>query len=359
MTFERGHFFVGDLVRNRREWLEWNPWLSYARVLRVRDVAKLSDDDRSMFYAQSWALVHFLLLGPHRPHFQERMKLYMEAVEAGAPDAAAFAAAFAEEPKDLTRRVLEYLNGEAKIWPMPLPPQDAHAAPGVRALLTDEIAARIGRVALVSGDLKVAQKAIDASLAANPANAMALVGKADLHKVAGRFEQGEPLYLRAIELEPSDAYHKLDYAEYFYHRAAAAVRQQEPERAAEWIVEARRQLARSYKLDDGVPETLAMNGATYLGEAEGAARAVESLEEAYAMLPSQPQIKLLLAQAYAKADRKREAARLIRSLVAWGHTGGSKEAAAFLQALESETKPDEPGESAVPDAGSEDGGDTP
>ena len=166
MTFERDRFFVGNVARNLLEWLQGNPWMSYTRVLRVRDVAKLSDDDRSMFYAQPWALVHFLLLGPHRPHFQERMKLYMEAVEAGAADEAAFAAAFAEKPKDLTRRVRAYLNDEARIWPTALPPRSAAAGSSVRVLPESEIAARIGRVALVSGDRKVAQKAFDAALTA-------------------------------------------------------------------------------------------------------------------------------------------------------------------------------------------------
>ena len=52
------------------------------------------------------------------------------------------------------------------------------------------------------------------------------------------------------------------------------------------------------------------------------------------MLPSQPQIKFLLAQAYVQAERKREAARLIRSLVAWNHAGGSTEAMAMLRELE-------------------------
>ncbi|HEU4428279.1 MAG TPA: hypothetical protein VFT98_05965, partial [Myxococcota bacterium] len=99
MRFARGHALVGDLVRNRREWLQWNPWMSYSKILAVRDLSKLSSDETAMFYAQSWALAHYVLLGPHRDQFRGRMRAYLDAVEAGSGDDDAFAAAFGEDPK--------------------------------------------------------------------------------------------------------------------------------------------------------------------------------------------------------------------------------------------------------------------
>ncbi|HEU4429313.1 MAG TPA: tetratricopeptide repeat protein, partial [Myxococcota bacterium] len=245
--------------------------------------------------------------------------------------------------------ILKYLNGEAKIWPIPLPSAEVAAKPSVRALALDEIAARLGIVALVGGELEIAQGAFDAALAANPTNTVALVGAADLHKFAGRWEQAEPLYLRAIELEPDNPYHKLDYGEFFYDRARAP-HERDMAQAQAWVVEARRQFARSYQLDDSIPETLAMNGATYLGDPDGAERAIASLEAASDLAPSQPQIKFLLAQAYAHAERKHDALRLIRSLVAWSHAGGSDEATAFLQALETDAQASPDSEQKTPSA---------
>jgi tetratricopeptide (TPR) repeat protein len=336
MRFKDQYALVGDLVPARRDWLfGGNPWLPYQKILRTRDYWHLTESDRQMFYAQSWALVHFLMLGPERAHFGDQMAKYLSAVEKGQPDATAFEAAFGIEPAALPRKILAYFK-RAKLMPVALGDQPG-GLPSVHTMALDEIAMRLGQVALVSGDLELAQQAFDDALAANPSNAGALAGSADLHKFAGRYEQAEPLYRRAIELEPKNPYHLLDYGEYFLDRARASTF--DPFQAGQWVTEARRQFARSYALDENIPETLAMNGASYLGDPSGKEQAVASLEVASNLLPGQPQIKFLLAQAYARSDQRAEAIRLLRSLLAWDHADDSGAASAMLRQLEAQATP--------------------
>ena len=332
MRFKDDYALVGDLVRARREWLEGNQWLPFLKILKVRNYWDLSESDRQMFYAQSWALVHFVLLGPERARFGEQMDKYLRAVEKHRPDAEAFETGFGVDPTDLKNQIMRYFQ-HAKLMAVRLNDLPAEP-PSVRSVPRDEIAARLGQVALVSGDLDLAKDAFDDALQENSSNAMALTGAADLHKFAGRYEEAEPLYRRAIELEPKNPYPLLDYGEYFLDRARAS--QTDPFRAGELVVEARRQFARSYALDENIPETLAMNGATYIGDPNGTEKAVASLEAALVLLPGQPQVKFLLAQAYVQAQKRTKALGLLRSLLTWEHADESGEANAMLRQLEAE-----------------------
>jgi tetratricopeptide (TPR) repeat protein len=328
MRFEKERALVGEPLRARREILELATWLPFDQVLQTRGESSLGNRDREMFYAQSWALVHFLLLGLEG-ELLERMGAYAKAVEAGTADGAAFESAFGTPPSALRRSLRTHLKQEAQALAL------ERAAPGalaVRPVPRDEIAARLGRLAVTGRDLDLAQSAFQAALETNPKSGAALVGVAKVRELSGRPDEAEPLYQRAIELEPDDPYHRLDYAEFLFERARAA--QGVPTHARQRIAAARREFARSHALDPSLPETLAMNGATYLGDADGTEKAIASLEAAHALLPAQPQIKFLLARAYEKARREEEARQLFRSLLAWRHAERCPETEALLRELE-------------------------
>lgn len=87
---------------------------------------------------------------------------------------------------------------------------------------------------------------IRVAVARAPNNTQALVGVGDPLTRAGRLNEAQPYYEKALALEPLNARVELDFAEYFDRRALAA---KDPEEATTYLVEARRHFARSYKLD--------------------------------------------------------------------------------------------------------------
>jgi len=93
-----------------------------------------------------------------------------------------------------------------------------------------------------------------------------------------------------------------------------------------------------------------MNGWTYMGSSESVEKALQSLTAAYEMLPSQPDIKLMLARAYIRSGDQRNATRLLRSLVAWSHGGNGEEPNKLLQQLVG-AESNEPTIDAAPSAG--------
>jgi tetratricopeptide (TPR) repeat protein len=63
---------LGDPLRNRIQVLERNNWLPFADLLRVGNDSPLRDDRKgaSLFYSESWGLVHMLILSPaYGPRF--------------------------------------------------------------------------------------------------------------------------------------------------------------------------------------------------------------------------------------------------------------------------------------------------
>jgi hypothetical protein len=65
-------------------------------------------DRKGIFYAQSWALVHYLMLGDETR--RQQLSVYLAMVRGGVPEAAAFAEAFATDYASLAAELRQYLR---------------------------------------------------------------------------------------------------------------------------------------------------------------------------------------------------------------------------------------------------------
>ena len=320
----------GKASPKRMSWLVNGDWMPFARLLSVRDTGQLRPDEKGMFYAQAWFLLHYLNIGGGSANFLQQSHEYLRLVELGEDSPAAFAEAFGIDPQQLEARLRKYAQRmtyhRGKLL-VPLPP----VATTGRAIPRAEIAAQLGTLSAQTGGAEAATKYFDAALADDPNNAQALVGLANTLERTDRQEQARNYYERAIALEPSNANHYLDFAEHLLMLASA---EQSPERRRAQVLNARRQFLRSYELDPSNPETLAMNGSSYLfpGEAD-AGKAVASLELAHRLLPAHPEIRLQLAKAYIAAGRTADARRQLTQLLAWSHTAFVEELQSLLSSL--------------------------
>lgn len=318
-------------------------WISFKSVLDTTP-SRMTPRVAAMFYAQSWLLVHYLMVGRGSGDFPADVADYLSRLEAREPPLAAFESAFELEVGSLERRLIDYARN-LKYYRLSLQTPFEETALRTREMPVDEVAAQVGLLALLQGNYDDAQEFFEASLAENPDNADALIGIADLNKFAERYEEAAPLYERALALEPNDAEHLLDYAEYLLDRAEV---EESTDTRRQLLVEARRQFARSYRIDASNPETLAMNGRTYLFQGEDVAMSLPSLEEAHALLPSQPDIQIVLAQAYVAAGDGARARDLLERLLATSHEDRAEQLEKLLAGL-----PPLAAESAPAEAGAE------
>lgn len=105
-------------------------------------------------------------------------------------------------------------------------------------------------------------------------------------------------------------------AEYWHDRAREV---EEKAERTDYLERARTHYIKAWKLNDSMPETYAMYGHTFLMEDQRFDKAIEVLEEAEYLLPSDLGIRMSLAETYAGADRREDAVKAARSVLAWSH----------------------------------------
>jgi tetratricopeptide (TPR) repeat protein len=310
-------------------------WMPFDELLEVRDTSELKGSKLSKFYAQSWLLLQYLTQRRGHAAFQLQFHAFLDAGDAGASQVDAFERAFGVKVNRLRSVLMRYVAGAPHYQRVELAQPLPDVAVVTRPVSGDSIAAELGWLLMALGEKDAAGDYWNAALALNPDNASALIGQASQLASSGAFAAAEARYQRAIELEPISGYHELDYGAYFLYRARCSDDRQTRDAM---LVEARRHFARSYELDPNNPETLALNGASYMFPGEPLVRALRSLRVAHAMLPSQAHIKLLLAQAYAMGGSDDEAAALLRSVVAWADPDNAVPAHELLQQIEARRK---------------------
>jgi hypothetical protein len=78
----------------RVDWLNGEAWIPFGRVLAARETSTFSPVNRSMFYAQSWLLMQYLMVGRDGADLRAELREFMRRSEAGEPPSEAFAATF-------------------------------------------------------------------------------------------------------------------------------------------------------------------------------------------------------------------------------------------------------------------------
>src|SRR5215204_3279562 len=103
---------IGDIHEWRRATLKNNPLLPLKDVVDSRRAARLMrrTEDVAMFYAESWAFVHFLVFSKTGSRAGQ-LTTYLEALAAGQPDDAAFRQAFGGSYDDLDAELRRYVRG--------------------------------------------------------------------------------------------------------------------------------------------------------------------------------------------------------------------------------------------------------
>ena len=169
------------------------------------------------FYAQSWAVAHWLLLGPDRR--QRQFDLYLDLLENGSNDPAAFTTAFGCEPDAIEPEVLAHLQRGA----FPTKRISISAAVPDRAS-TREIP-RADLLGLLGGllsshdpPLPGAAAHLEAAIALDPGNARALTWLGVLAEQAGDIDEARSRYRAAVTADPGDPWVRYRLGAFMFRR---------------------------------------------------------------------------------------------------------------------------------------------
>lgn len=330
---------IGLVAKRRRGSIGGKPWIPLANILAAADYYDAwSEDEKAMFYTQAWALVHYLLHRTDREApFATDMQRYMQLVESGEQNITAFEQAFGTNVgllNDEVRRHLERGKFDAFSFNI------AELLPVFKAnvvkLSREQVALSLAQIALGNGEHKNAGHWFEIALANELTRPRAETGLGDILKFRGEFAAAEPHFEQAVALAPGDPYIQLDMAEYWHYRATQTDR---TDQRNKFFKRARRHYARVQDLDDTLPEAYAMHGQTFLMQGNYN-DAIKLLEAAEVRLPSAYDVRLTLAEAYAGANRNKDAAVAARSVLIWNHANSviNKRAREILAHVDSQAE---------------------
>jgi tetratricopeptide (TPR) repeat protein len=182
----RGFLSLGDVVR-----------AAYTSPLYVRE--GLSE----RFYAQSWLLAHYLVLG--RPRGHEQLQHYLESITQGVDGTAAFRTAFGEDPDSLAPRLKAYLEQAALPAAYVTVGADELAdAPRAEAtpVATAELESLLGDMLLHQDRPRDARRNLERAVAADPGYVPAREGLAQVALGQARWDEARAQLKAALDREP-------------------------------------------------------------------------------------------------------------------------------------------------------------
>jgi tetratricopeptide (TPR) repeat protein len=335
---DKGQIVVGMAPewRFRRSFVDWIP---LGRLMSSSPVRHVGGGRSENFYGQCWALVHYLHFGRGGGRVSSDLHRYLVETSRGASPEEAVQSAFGVYMDELDREVKKYYTrGRFQYMSAGLEGLGDVSDPEISPAPADRMALELGGLALAVEKPGLARDYFASVDAASPHHARALSGLGAAEHALGNQEEAEAAFQAALAAAPQDAYVHLDYARHL-HDLAERRWQGRGKRESRRLASARKHYVKSWKLDESIPETYAMYGASFLLEGENPEKAAKTIEHAHRLLPSNLEIQLLLARAYAAIEKPDRARELALAVQGWTHDPDQRdEATELLQQLESKTE---------------------
>lgn len=189
----------------RQQRLQQGRWLPIDQLLRAQGSFDInSQAGRDMYYAQSWALTHWLLADQARAR---ALGVYLNAVNSGQDPIEAWQASFGIAPDALEAQLKAYVRGRLYYSELNVPPVTPEItvstlSPAWDAVILPLINARSPRPEEMNGPVLLQTSRTNA--ARFPDDALALVALGRAERLWGDPAAAETAVARALEIEPAN-----------------------------------------------------------------------------------------------------------------------------------------------------------
>jgi len=297
---------VGVADPRHRALLSRLPLLPLEELLSIEEAG----DSDALFHAQSWALVHYLLV--EAPEGRESLARYLALHESGVEPVTAFRDAFRSQPRAVEDSLEEYVKRPR--W-SGIKVELSTASGGSafsRRLSMPEVQERWGELFLATSRLGEARVCLEEAVLLDPelGTAWEALGFLEL-------EEGEPgrakIHLKkAIDLDSASASGLYRYAEILLAEHSRQRVNAIPGAVAD---EAASALRRSLALEPSSRQSAELLVFLYLVRGERLDEAAALVETALAMAPDDPPLLFLRGQLLAKRGQYEEARKTLRRAV--------------------------------------------
>ncbi len=290
-------------------------WLPVEKLLTSQSVRDLPSKDVSLFYAQSWALVHFLSrYKEHGPNVGEGLWAYNELRLEGLGEVRAFEEAFELDAETLNDRVVNYLNKEFIAKRMSLSEILPDFEPTIIEPDPAEVAVTLGNAASVYGQKETAERFYRRATESESSKAGALAGLGRLSVRDERFDEAGAYFDQALAASPDNTEVLLDRASFYSHLAAYSedhllIPEYDRLAAADFAAVA---------AAGAVSPEYDLLFATHLSDArEEYFTALDYFESAYRKLPANRDIQSALLNAYLLTQQPQKAIAIAKVIQGW------------------------------------------
>jgi tetratricopeptide (TPR) repeat protein len=273
----------------------------------------------TIFYAESWALVHYLMLDPQKQKDQALSK-YISFVENGADPVEAANRAFGDLAQ-LQKALESYITKTSYMeYAVALPAKPDAKDYSVRAISPAEAQARLGDFDLHRGQLDAASRRLEEAIRLDPnlATAQESMGLL-LFRKDQRYE-AERYFSRAVALDSKSP------MAYFYH--ATLLMSQGAD--AEETVEAKTELEKAVALNPGLGSAWSNLALLYADDPGTLDKALNAAKRAVHTMPGEPHFQYNLAVVLAHMERYDDARTIARKLQVSGDPNTVSLAGKFL-----------------------------
>jgi tetratricopeptide (TPR) repeat protein len=320
---------IGRPIDEHLRLLKSGRWMPLSDLFAVEETSKdYNEGDRQgTFYAESWALVHYLAWG--RPDAAIHGIEFLAQFPPRADLKAALGPILGPDWGELNTRVLEYLRHKKFTYSVrELDEIPVEPIGGARPMSYAETLSRLGDYLMRSqfGRVEDAQAHYQAAIQADPAHAAAYSGMGFVRDFQGRHKEAAEYYEKALAKSPDDGLTLFLYAESLLDGSAArgpGSRSMADVKMSPAVPRARDLYLKSIRLRPEVAEAYVGLGATYTLDEEHAAEGIDVLQKARRMMPSRLDVVLNLAGIYARSGEAAKARELVQDIV---NPSGDREA---------------------------------
>ena len=313
VRFKEGAVSIGRPIGPHLRWLRSHPLIPLKELFAIDTSSRDYNEGARLgtFYAESWALVHYLMWG--RPGASDTGVRFLRDLKRGGSLADALRPLLGDDPGALQERLSVYMME----W---LPRSELeHASPDladigrVAAIGRDEALYRLGDYLLHTepAHAEAAAAHLTEALRLNPRHARAHAALAQVRSQQGRHDEAFAGFETALRIAPADDWTSLLYAHALLEKAfpEGISRHALTDEPPAQLARARELFQRSTKSNPDIGEAWAGLGlACVLGRSD-LAIGIEALEKARRLLPAREDVVVNLATLYARSgdrDRARE-----------------------------------------------------
>ncbi len=293
--------YLGRPISSHLATLHGSTLVPLAELLAVDHESPLYNEKnrKGDFYAQCWALTHYLVLGNQER--RQQLGRYIASIERGLPPETAFADAFGSDFERIERDVRTHLRGPRIPILKSNAEIDVDDSMTIREMSYADVLYRLGDLLSIQmperpENAAFFSKALEVDANHSPSlTALALVAeeRADW-EAAGNF------YARAVRANPDDAVA-------LYHRGEFLSRQRgDPQSALA-------SLTRATQLEPSFAPAWAALSHLYVQLGDSSPAALAAAETAHRLEPADDDATLSLLRLYLRLDRREQAERLIET----------------------------------------------